>query len=87
MTIFPPKAIFVNNFPVYPLYSADIPGILSDMAKKSKKRKSKKISKKDIRNEVTTKMALALKNYKLGNSKKKFRKKLKEIVKIITPLA
>jgi hypothetical protein len=57
------------------------------MAKKSKKKKSKKISKKDVRNEVTAKLALAIKNYKVGNSKKKFRKKLKEVVKIITPLA
>jgi hypothetical protein len=57
------------------------------MAKKSKKRKSKKISKKDIRNELTAKMALALKNYKVGNSRKKFRKKLKRVVGIIIPLA
>ena len=57
------------------------------MAKKLKKRKSKKISKKDIRNEVAVKLAMALKNYKVGNSKKKFRKKLKKLVDIITPLA
>jgi hypothetical protein len=57
------------------------------MAKKPKKNKSKKISKKRIRNEVTARLALALKNYKVGNSKKKFRKKLKKVVDIITPLA
>jgi hypothetical protein len=57
------------------------------MAKKSKKSKSKKISKKRIRNEVTARLALALKNYKVGNSKKKFNKKLKKAVDIITPLA
>jgi hypothetical protein len=47
----------------------------------------KKISKKDIRDEVTEKMAYALKNYQKGNSTKKFKKKLKKVVKIITPLA
>ena len=57
------------------------------MAKKSKRRKSKKISKKDIRKEVTAKLALALRNYKVGNSKKKFRKRFKKVVDVITPLA
>jgi hypothetical protein len=57
------------------------------MAKKPKKNRSKKISKKRIRNEVTARVALALKNYKVGNSKKKFRKKLKRVVDLITPLA
>jgi hypothetical protein len=57
------------------------------MAKKPKKNRSKKISKKRIRNEVTSRLALALKNYKVGNSKKKFRKKLKRVVDMITPLA
>jgi len=57
------------------------------MAKKAKSKKSDKISKKDIRNEVTEKLAFALKNYKVGNSKKRFRKKLKKATKIITPLA
>ena len=57
------------------------------MAKKSKKKKSKKISKKHIRNEVTAKLALSLRNYKVGNSKKKFRKKLKKVVELVTPLA
>jgi hypothetical protein len=55
------------------------------MSKKIKR--LKKISKKDIRNEVTEKVAYALKNYQRGNSTKKFRKKLKKVVKIITPLA
>ncbi len=50
-------------------------------------KKSKKISKKDIRNEVAEKLVLALKNYKVGNSKKKFSRKLKKAVKIIVPLA
>jgi hypothetical protein len=57
------------------------------MAKKLKSKKSKKISKKDIRSEVITKLAFALKNYKVGNSKKKFRKKLKKVADIIIPLA
>jgi t-SNARE complex subunit (syntaxin) len=54
----------------------------------SKKTKGlKKISKKDIRDEVTEKMAHALRNYQKGNSAKKFKKKLKKVVRIITPLA
>ena len=55
------------------------------MAKKAQR--LKKISKKDIRREVIEKMAYALKNYQKGNSKKKFRKKIKKVIKIITPLA
>jgi hypothetical protein len=57
------------------------------MPKKKKKKKPNKVSKKRIRREVTEKLAQALKNYKLGNSKKKFRKMLKKAAKIVEPLA
>jgi hypothetical protein len=57
------------------------------MPKKSKHKKSKKVSKKAIRREVTEKLAMALKHYKLGNTRKKFRKMLKKATKIVEPLA
>ena len=63
------------------------PEPLLAMAKKSKSKKSKKISKKDIRNEETDKLCLTLINYKVGNSKRKFRRTLKKVVKIITQIA
>jgi t-SNARE complex subunit (syntaxin) len=66
----------------YICYFSLTPGTFIGMAKKLKK-----ISKKDIRNQVTEKLGISLKNYKVGNSKKKFRRTIKKLVKIITPLA